>query len=392
MHESKEVHINMNNKVTILCSGFGLGFYVPGLLIREKLKQNEIKAEILVFENIMQQEKKINIENNKKMYHKNFSVALLAQRMRWDIRESIDEILLEKVLQTWHKEKRRNFIVLSGHWVYVLNKYKERNPRQKINVDLLYIDSELSPSWKSLKKFYNDYNKYYNEVWLFNSQKDIDYYLPVIEQDPIPYNMRPNRFMIHGGGWGMGTYQDIIPELESNNLDLDIIVYEREEAESQKENNRYYMIDDSWSAWQKNNNNLFEFPPFGEIKKNETPKFISKSKYHSSYDIVKEAKAIISKPGGGTLIDSFSAATPLILLESFGKHEKRNSDLWEELGFGISYKKWKGTNYSLEILEKLHKNMVTKRQYTTNYISYYIEKNFNNRGCENYATKNKSLS
>ncbi len=387
MYESKGVKIEMNDKVTILCSGFGLGFYVPGLLISEKLKQKKINVEVLVFEDLMKQERKYNIKNNKKMYHKDFSIALLAQRMRWDIRESIDEIPLEKILQIWQKEKRRNFIVLSGHWVYVLDKYRERISKQKINVDLLYIDSELSPSWKSLKKYNVDYNKNYNEVWLFNAhQNDITYYLPVIEQDPIPYAMRPNRFMIHGGGWGMGTYQDIIPELERENLNLDIIVYEIEEAENQKENNRYFMIDDSWLAWQKNMNNLFEFPPFGEVKKNITPKFTSNNKYHGSYDIVKEAKAIISKPGGGTLIDSFSAATPLILLESFGSHEKRNADLWGKLGFGISYEKWKDSNYSFKILEKLHENIVIKRQYTTDYVNNYIEKYFDNKGCKYCAT------
>lgn len=48
----------MNNTVTILCSGFGLGFYVPGLLLERKLTALGLQAEIEVFESLMPERKR----------------------------------------------------------------------------------------------------------------------------------------------------------------------------------------------------------------------------------------------------------------------------------------------------------------------------------------------
>ena len=47
----------MSDKVTILCSGFGLGFYVPGLLINYDLKDKGIDSEVMVFENYIVKDK-----------------------------------------------------------------------------------------------------------------------------------------------------------------------------------------------------------------------------------------------------------------------------------------------------------------------------------------------
>lgn len=47
----------MNNTVTILCSGFGLGFYVPGLLMERRFTALGIQAEIEVFETLMSDSK-----------------------------------------------------------------------------------------------------------------------------------------------------------------------------------------------------------------------------------------------------------------------------------------------------------------------------------------------
>ncbi|MFD1905311.1 hypothetical protein ACFTAO_32070 [Paenibacillus rhizoplanae] len=48
----------MNNTVTILCSGFGLGFYVPGLLLERKFTAMGLQAEVEVFEALMPDHKK----------------------------------------------------------------------------------------------------------------------------------------------------------------------------------------------------------------------------------------------------------------------------------------------------------------------------------------------
>ena len=89
------------------------------------------------------------------------------------------------------------------------------------------------------------------------------------------------------------------------------------------------------------------------------------------YGLVRHNQAIISKPGGATLVDSLSAATPLILLEPYGEYEQKNGELWESMGFAISYQKWADTGYSTEVLEDLHVNLLTARARTINYVEAY---------------------
>jgi hypothetical protein len=65
------------------------------------------------------------------------------------------------------------------------------------------------------------------------------------------------------------------------------------------------------------------------------------------------------------MTDSFASATPLIMLEPFGEHEKDNADLWEELGFGIRYERWISEyGGGADILEKMHTAMLESKKRT----------------------------
>jgi hypothetical protein len=361
-------------KVSILCSGFGLGFYIPGLLINYQLKQTFIPTEVLVFETLFQTDKKDKIDESKKAYHNNFSVALMAQKMPKDIRTGLDEMLVEQLLQLWEKEDRRHFIAISGHWIYILDRYRERQYPKPIYVDLLYVDSGLSPSWKSLKKFNPGYDAPYQEVWLYDWQnRSVNQYISVSRDKPIRFDEREDRYVIHGGGWGMGTYREKISELEQFGLSLDVVIYEPEEAQHLHHGNRYYMNAPNWRSWEREANGRHEFPLFAEIKGGDSePTFSNIEEHHKLYSVVRRSKAIISKPGAGTVMESFASATPVILLEPFGDHEQKNADIWLSLGFGISYADWKESNYSSDLLQALHNNLLSKLAETRNYVDDYV--------------------
>ncbi len=66
----------------------------------------------------------------------------------------------------------------------------------------------------------------------------------------------------------------------------------------------------------------------------------------------------MSKPGGGTLLDSLWSATPAVLLEPFGAHEQRNADLWIQLGYGISFEDWQNQGFAPEVLQELHEALL----------------------------------
>lgn len=363
-----------NQQVTILCSGFGLGFYIPGLLISNDFKRRYIQTEVLVFESFLERDKMEHIPDTRNAYHHNFPLANLSARMPMDIRKSIDYTQVEQLLEKWQAEDRREFISLSGHWVYILEMYRQRMLPKQIRVDLLYVDSALAPSWKSLKKYHPHYNEHFHDSFLYDTEKmDIGYEIPVSLQSPSPFADRQKRLVVHGGGWGMGTYQSKIPELADHDYGLDIIAYDVKEAKPDSAH-RYYMNNPAWSAWIKSSSGHHEFPPYCEIVGNEAIRYDSKTENHWLYDLTSKAMAIVAKPGAGTLIDSLASAIPIIMLEPFGSHEQKNAEMWEKLGFGISYEKWKETEFSMEILEVMHSGLMNRFGTHANYVDDYCSR------------------
>ncbi len=141
----------------------------------------------------------------------------------------------------------------------------------------------------------------------------------------------------------MGTYRERAAELLAGGFELDVVAYEDRDLETAGV--RYFMIDPSWHPWLDDG-----YPPFGEAGKG----FVQRTGHHGSFDLCRQALATVSKPGGGTLLDSLWSATPTVLLEPFGAHEQRNADLWIELGYGISFEQWQQKGFALEVLEELH--------------------------------------
>jgi len=361
-------------KVTILCSGFGLGFYIIGLLLDRGFRRKGIPSEVLVFESLMTKDKIEKVKSSKRVYHKNFSAALMSTRMLLDTRQSLDEEAVNDLAENWKREGRTNFIVLSGHWMHIIQRYREI-ASERVNIDIIYTDSDYAPSWKSVKALYQEYNKDCDEIWLFDSvNKSVEYQIPVSDLPCIPFSQRSDRYIIHGGGWGMGTYRERISELEQFGIHLDIIGYEPEEAADRKEGNRYFVNDPSWAAWDSCKGNICEFPPLAQVEGTGKLDYRNNFEYHVMFDLVREARAIISKTGGGTLVDSLASATPIVMLEPFGDHEHKNAQLWEYLGFGIPFEKWKEAGFSTAILEDLHLNLLKKRKECKDYTEYYIEK------------------
>jgi hypothetical protein len=358
--------------ITILCSGVALGVYIPAILVDYQLRCKGAVTEVVVLESLMVKEKQAKIIQNKKAFHQSFRVALTGQKMAQDLRPSLDHQALEELFSGWLREKRRNFIVFSGFWMSILMEYRKRFPFLDLQVENVHMDAAISASWKTFK----EESQLFNNIWLFDgAARKLHREIAVTGENPAAYDARPGRFVIHGGGWGMGTYQSIIPELEEREILLDIVVYDRLEASVPKPGNRYFMVDPTWSPWHRNRDNRHEFPPFGEIMPGKRPAFKNKPEYHELFDLIRMSKAIISKPGGATLIDSLSAATPLVMLEPFGGYEQENAGLWESLGFGIAYPQWRQSGFSLALLEELHQNLLRTRGTLLDYTTDYFQRN-----------------
>lgn len=356
--------------VTILCSGASLGAYIPALIASHQLSDRGMNSDVVVLENILLEKKRNNVSETKFAFHRNFSLALMAQKLVKDITPCIDSQLASNLLATWKQQERKRFMIFSGFWLPIANRYLQETDCQDITIDLCHMDASVSTSWK----MYDATHSAFRHVWFFNwEDKCLSYNFSVSNDEPVPYSQRSDRFLIHGGGWGVGTYKSKISELVRQGIKLDVIAYEQQDIANKTEHSRYFLIDPTWKPWEKDAQGHHQFPPFGEVKNNGNIAFQNSQPYPEVYNLIRQSRGIISKPGGGTLVDSLSAATPLVWLAPYGDYENNNGLLWEYLGFGISYEKWADSGYSFDILERLHVNLKQARAGLPTYITTYIK-------------------
>lgn len=356
---------------TSLCSGITLGVYIPGLFFNKNLNNAGYITKLEVYEDLLLTEKLVNISMLKKEYHRSFKFALKAREYSHDNNnENIDNSKVDQLLSKWGIEGRKHFIVWSGFWIPIIEKYIERSSLN-IMVDIINVDVILMKSFRPFDLNKKNYRVILPFDW---EHQRVNAYVDITDDKIIPYSSRDKRFLIHGGGWGVGTYQKKISLLEEMGINLDVIMYEENDYLNVNTANRYFMLNPLWSAWVKNDNDENTYPPFGEIIPDNNEIAYSTGSYPDVYSIVRNNLAIISKPGGGTLLDSLSSATPIIFLDPFGDGEEKNSLLFCKLGLGITIEAWIESGCSIELLEKIHKNILNLRNSIPNCIQLYYDK------------------
>jgi hypothetical protein len=343
-----------------------MGVYIPALAVRHQLDKSGINSEVVVLESLIVEEKRNKIKDTKKIFHRDFRVAKKGHEMARDITSSLDQSLLDELFEHWKSEGRHFFIVLSGFWMPVLMKYREFVYPKDVYADLLIVDSIISPSWKSYK---GGYPQGFNIIKLFNFDESRIGKKIFTTKEAIPFfSSREDRVVVHGGGWGMGTYQNYIPQLNENGIDLNVVLYFKEDLK-RNNRNRYFMVDPKWQSWHKDKDNKVVFPPFGEIYECMDTVFTYREEYNELFYVILKSKGIVSKPGGSSLIDSLASATPMIFLEALGEHEEKNAELWINLGFGITFEDWKNRGFSFDILKSLHTNLLKEQKFKNDYVT-----------------------
>lgn len=346
--------------VTILTSGVGLGVYLPSLLIERKLRQLGVAAEVEVLERYYTPARQAGHLAIKAAHHQDFALAQLAHRMARDVQTSLDTGVIDALLQQWRAEGRERFVVWSGFWLPVLERYQTVSGRADLALDFCRIDAEVSASFRvhrasSLRG---------REIWLWSAErKRTEFELPVTGEAPLAFAARDERLVVHGGGWGIGTYREAAVALSAAGFACDVVVHHESEALELSAHDRAYRIDPAWHPWHRNASGRHTFPPLGRVGQSAPV-----AEGHVLYEHLRRARAIVSKPGGGTLIDSLSAATPVVLLPAYGYAERANGELWEHLGYGISWEAWRETGFSTAVLERLHHALATRPQRGPDYV------------------------
>jgi hypothetical protein len=329
--------------------------YLPAVLNHRRLRDMGIEADVEVLERYFTAESRAQLALHRRAYRDNFDLALMAHRMTRDVLHCVERLALEQLLHTWRCEGRRRFVVWSGFWLPVLQQYRDSLRGAELNVDICRIDAAVSASFK----VHGDAGLGAADIWLWNGEeRRIVHEIHVLPDEPIPFDQREPRLVVHGGGWGLGTYRDVLTELESTPYALDVVIFDPDERRS-RPNDRYFMSDPAWSPWQQDPANP-TFPPLGQVTEEQPIVYSSSDDVHELHCIIRSGRAIVSKPGGCTLIDSLASATPVVFLDAYGYAEERNAEIWQDLGFGISYAAWRDDGYSFDTLTKLHESIKTR--------------------------------
>lgn len=356
-------------RVTLLCSGVALGVYVPGLLLEHLLRRRGLATEVVVLENLLHADARARLRANKAAFHASFAVALAGQKLARDLRAVMDDALVEALFDRWDRAGETHFIVLSGFWIPVVEAYRARARGRDVDVELCFLDAATSTSWR----LFRDRLAAFPRRTLFDGEAGrIACTLRFCDEPDLAWADRPARHVIHGGGWGMGTYRDAIPALAQHGLALDVIAYEPAEAEDLGPGQRAFMVDPRWNPWDRDAGGRHVLSPFGEIRAGAPPVFQTRPDRHGLFDVVRAARAIISKPGGATLLDSLAAATPLVTLAPFGGYEQANADLWHRLGLGLSFEDWRASGFSPAPLAACAAALREVRARTPDYADLYL--------------------
>lgn len=357
----------MSETIALLTSGMGLGVYVPALFLRNQCEARGIQAQIYVYEEQLEQEKKKNVKKYQECFHHSYRAAVAGHKMPVRFAEHLDQGALSSLFQTWKESGQKRFVMLSGHWKSVMDSYLLESGLT-CSVECLRMDYGVTPSWRG----FHDAGPAYHTTWLFGNPEQAMVYMILADSRPaLPFDEREPRYVVHGGGWGMGTYLDRMEELEFLGQ-LDITLHTEKEMEHAKAKNNYYLIDPDWSPWMRNDKGRHVFPPTRWML--HEPDYIASEKRPYLYEVCRKALAIISKPGGGTLLDAICTATPVVFLEPIAEHERCNAQFFERIGCGISLEDWKAEGYSREVLHRMQENLMHLRNRVTDYMPALLEK------------------
>jgi hypothetical protein len=356
--------------ITILSSAIGLGVYIPALLIQRQLSRHQYHADVEVLEEYYSPRQLASQMAHRDAYQQDYALAQMAHRMAKDITESLDEERIDGLLRRWAHERRDHFIMWSGFWIPIIERYREACGGKKLFIDHCRIDADISASFKVHQNIESDAR----EIWLWHGGKQgLVNKISVTDEGIIPFGERDHRLLMHGGGWSLGTYKARAAELAETRYALDIIANKSADISNKRAGDRYYGLDPNWQPWQRATGGRHQFPPMGLLDGSSEISYTANSDHHELYNVICRSKAIVSKPGGCTLIDSLASATPVVLLEPYGYAEKRNADIWQFLGFGISFSDWRDTGYDELVLKELHENILKKTDEVPDYVKAYVQ-------------------
>ncbi len=344
--------------IKILTSVMGLGTYVPALLLEDCFLRKGMSCQVQLIESFLKEEKIVKFLKNKEEYHKNFKAAKLGHKLaERQLGGLIDDQEKKTIFEDWNESGVTLFVVMSGNWMETLLEYVDMGKIEPQSICAVHMDVGATPSWCKYMDIPGLKNiSVYDENTV---QCMLEYPKKFLKTRNVYEEPAKSHIYIHGGGWGMGTYQERHKEFhEILPYKVKTTIHSLKEAE-ENDGWDYYLLDSKWMPWKSDNNDLY--PPIGKVTSNGV-KALPNGLHQGMYSLYEDCCGIISKAGGGTLMDSLITGTPLVFIEPIAMHEQRNQDLWIKLKFGITYEDWKQNDFSIDMLKEIYNNIIENRE------------------------------
>lgn len=354
--KNKEAHT-----INIVSSIIGYGVYFPALMIYEQLKTLGYDVHIYIIERFFDENAMTEFERTKAAFKKDVRLVQIASRIPVKYTKKLSTKKTKALFESWKTNQTTHFLCFSGLWLETLQTYKKQQPN--CTIDCCRVDSKISSTWEK----FDELNALItNDLSFFNAvENKINYVLNIPEIQPLPYAERNNTVTIHGGGWDLGNFATTTEQF-TQNYHVNLIVNDLEGTSAIK-NSSLFANKPKWNPLYENG-----FPPFGRINSDKTIALKTNKKHPGILNVLAKSNAIVSKPGGMTLMDSLITETPLIFLKSVGKNENSNQKLWETLQLGISLETWQKSDHQATLLNEMHEHIVSIKKETPCFLTTYI--------------------
>lgn len=165
-----------------------------------------------------------------------------------------------------------------------------------------------------------------------------------------PYDQRDFAFATHGGGWAMGNFRDVLDQLPGPAA----ILLPRERAVAEKEAllPRASLFFDIESA----SGEPGEFARLAEVTETGY-RILPPMQHHGSLEVIARSRALVSKPGGATVVDSYLAQTPILYLDPISIYEQGNAEFIEQTGIGMRLSDFLARGADPALLETCARNL-----------------------------------
>lgn len=347
----------------VLTSGVALGTHVPGLLVNDAFAAHGLASRVYVLEQLFPEDVRQRIRSAKGRYGRNFRLAKAAHALATDHAELIPSAAVAALFEEWDASGASSVAVFSGFWTPLVREYVRGRP--DVRVDVCHLDAVASPSHRRAEEIPGS-----TRSWLLDAQANALNEGILIGGDGvrIPWTSRSIGFLAHGGGWGMGNHAHAASELAEAGESVSLLLTEPQNGPPGKP--AVYHQEPGWEAWSHAG-----FPRLAAGPGTAAPPFLSRDRWSDSFELTRRARAVVSKPGAGTLVDSLNAATPVLFTEALGEWELANERVWCTLGFGMRLAEWMDKR-DPALLEAMHERLCEASGGIASYPDRLIEEGF----------------